>query len=556
MSMRQIFKILVLTPAIFMVGACSFKKNQDEKKQQIITVQETQKVPSQFCEDIQVDAKFDDSQLLPLSTSTNEADLCRAIRQFISKAEAKTLIPNDIKVFNNILSSAISVANSKDATSRSIIFKSFSSWATGFATTQGNADLQTLMKINNISSNHLNNIQVVTTSLLEKKVYPFIDTDHLSQLDFQAYFNAVGEKVDLINLCSDSVVQTTLKSKRLSAHTASIIETCRSKLSATDLISARVSLIAPVSDAELLFLNSAIEANLVSNAVTVSAFSKIAAPTTRAVKINDLNLLKMASLVFGSTNKILQSLAMAKEVGYDLESFVRNNSRSLFPIVRNLWNAEEVLFALESRQSAVLFKLFSEQDIIPEKTQSEQILQRLVVERKLADRSIDIPSLESFLKLLKSNTYTGFFQLAQTLSLADEELNFIATNSNSSLEIANILGVGLSGYDKIYLKVSKTRMLEFSQKQKENFYISGALFKYIFLSKSEEISDKTIGVAFENSDGETYHILAKDILAVPLTELSAKIQCNAQNRLNTCKPADENIVKSLLDVSEYFKRHK
>lgn len=556
MSMRHILKILALTPAIFMVGACSFKKNPDDKEKQVITVQETQKAPSQFCADIKLESKFDDSQLLPLSTSTNEADLCKAIKQFISKAEAKTLIPHDIKVFNNILSSAISVANAKDATSRSTVFKSFSSWATGFATHQSAADLQTLIKFNNISSNHLNNIQVITRNLLEKKTYLFIETDQLSQQDFQTYFNAVGEKVELINLCSDSAVQTTLKSKRLSAHTAAILETCRSKVSASDLISARVSLMASVSEAELLFLTSAIEGNLISSAVTESAFSKIAAPIGRAVKINDLNLLKMSVLVYGSTNKILQSLAMSKEIGYDLESFVRTNSRSLFPIVRNLWTAEEVLSSLQNRQSAVLFKLFTEQDIIPDKAQSEQILQRLIAERKLGDRSIDITSLEFFFKLLKSNTYTGFFQLARSLSLADEELNFIASQENSSLEIANTLGVGLSGYNKIYLKVSTARMLQFSQTQKENFYISGALFKKIFLAEGDELSDKTIGVAFESNDEETHYLSAKDILALPLAELSSKIQCRAENNLNTCKPTGENVTKSLLDVADYLKRHK
>ncbi|UXR65337.1 hypothetical protein EZJ49_03610 [Bdellovibrio bacteriovorus] len=555
MSMRHFLKMLVLTPTIFMVGACSFKKNPDKKEKQIITVQETQKTPSQFCADIQSESKFDDSQLLPLSTSTNEADLCKAIKQFISKADAKTLIPNDIKVFNNILSSAVAVAGSKDAASRSTIFKSFSSWATGFAASQSNADLQTLIKFNNGSSNHLNNIQIITDTLLTKKIYLFIDTDHLSQQDFQSYFDAVGSKVDLINLCTESAVQMTLKSKRLSAHTSSIIETCRSNVSASDLISSRVSLMAPVSEAELLFLTAAIEGNLV-NLTTESTFSKIAASITRAVKINDLNLLKMAVLVFANTNKILQSLAMSKEVGYDLEGFIKNNSRGLFPIIQKLWNAEEVLSSLQNRQSSILFKAFSEQDIIPDKSQSEQILKQLINERKLGERSIDTVSLESFFKLLKSNTYTGFFQLKNVLSLADEELNLIAGNGKSSLEIASILGVGLNSYSKIYLKASKGGMLQFSQTQKENFYMSGALFQQVFLSATDEISDKTLGIAFEDDQGETYYLPAKDVLTLTLTDLSSKIQCRADNNLNACKAADENVVKSLLNVADYLKRHK
>lgn len=553
MSKLQILRILTSSAIVFTIGACSFKKDSNQTSSPKYGSQEIQS-PSQFCEKNANESAFEESELLPLSTSPREDDLCRAVAQLKQKAEKGTLVPKDIIVYNNILKSSLALALGDDPATREVRFRLFSSWATNFASGHSGADLQTLIRLNNISSNPNNNVQVVEKNFAEEKIYLFAHTDHLSHEDFFVYFNAISNKVTHLNICRDISISLALKTKRLSTHVSSIIAACGATYSTGDIVAFRQYLNVPVSESELLFFESAINANLFKSSPENLDILKIGSPIAQAVKMNDPNLFRMAAQAFNNSGRILYSLSHAKEIDYNLEIFIRDNSRSIHPAIRSLWTPEEVIAALRHPQSALLFNLLSENDLIPNKEQTEKILKRIIELRRTGkSHLIQQSSLESLFRLIRSNTRTGFRSLFKDLHIADEEIRLIVDRRATSIRIAELLGVRLD-FGKIYVKTSTAGIPEFSQTSNENFYLTSEFFRMVFVSRIEDTQAQSIGVGYESESSDEYHISINDILTTPIAEMSQKIQCIPKNSMNRCSPPTDAIEESLTALAIYAKR--
>ncbi|MFV3407350.1 hypothetical protein ACNH6C_02005 [Bdellovibrio bacteriovorus] len=545
MSMLNSIRAAFIVPVIALTGACSFQKNKNEK--QPVIVEEKSNTPTFFCQGAIPDDSLPDSQLLAFSTSNKEDELCQAIIQFRQKSSKGLLISKDKEIFNNILKSTLTIVKTRNVDHNSKDFSDFSLWASQFTAANEGTSHQTMIRINNLISSQQNNILLANRDFVARKVFLFVDTDHLSQDDYLTYFEALANKVTLSELCSDQSLRILLRSKKISAHTLSTLQRCRAVYSAADIVQLRSTLSTPVSEDEVNLLSTLLRNNFITPSLEEINFSVIGAPISLAVKNNDLNLLKLSIIAFEKSGKVFSSLIMAKRMKYDLEGFLRTNAKSLHSTLSSLWTPPEILNALKESESKAFFDILSESDAIPVRTQSEEILNSLW-EARSKHSSFNIHGLASFLLLLRSNTVSGFNVLFSKLGLANKEIALIVKRMDSSAQVAELVGVPLS-WGRIYLKTDSRDLPIFSATEKERYSLSGELFQAIFFPIEGEKHKEFEGVRYDYAENTSYFITEKDIFGTEISEMSTKIQCESSTP--ECPEPQQVIVDGLVAVAKF-----
>lgn len=542
MSTRLIVKTITFSLMVSMISACSFKKSDDNKdKYHIQTTENGTKKAAQLCATSNPTAVDDFQTLLSLSTSLNEEDLCTSIFNFKRKIADGTLLPADIAIFESILKTITNLAKQTDTVNRKIQFQEFTRWATTFAKNLENYQVNSIIRLNNLTSNSLLNTDLIKSDFAEKKILVFLETDHLTNNEFSSYFDSLSKKLNLAILCSDEAVKLSLGSKRFNSHTMKILERCRSHQSAQQIAANRTYLIAPVSAEEVQLLKIAIENSLISTSPDDVSRSQALVVVTSAVKRNDVRLFEMASLAFNERSILFYGLSMAKDIEYDLEKFIRDNARAISEILRHRWSSQEIVSALQNHESKVLFNLLSQYDIIPDSQQTEEVLRGVLEVRKANSETIDLLSLESLIRLLKSNTVTKFRSHVTSLNLADEEILLMVRGYRTSHEIAQHFGISFSPYEQIYFQNETKGVPEFSTSKKTKLYITGSFLEKAFFPKHYSGSARQNGLAYSTDDGNSFFLKMGDIFDGPIEEVSSRIQWGPDYLLSAPKimPAKE-----------------
>lgn len=560
MSMRSILKTILHTSIILMVGACSFRKDVPKNDTNQTATQSTNTaLKSSLCADLDTIQVEDFQTLLSLSTSLNEEDLCTAISNFKRKQKNSTLLPSDVAIFNNILKSVATLAQAKNTEVRKHFFKDFSQWATDYAKDSDKSHQKAIIQFNNLISNSLINIHLIKSNFAESKIYVFAETDHLSQNEFLRYFDAISDKVTLANICSDAAITLALRSKKFNSHVISILEKCRTNISAQDIATNRFSLLSPVSEDEVQLLAAAIDNKVLPRTSEKSSRNSLLTTISVSVKRNDIGLFTMTTLAFKDSGLILYGLLLSQKVQYDLELFIKSNQRALAIALRNLWSSQEVVSALTAPEEGdTLFNLLSKYDIIPDAAQTEEILRGIAKVRNENLSTVNMAALEGFIRLLKSNTSTKMYNAFKLLNFEDEEINLIA-RGDGSLYIAT-LASAFSSPDRIYFQPSTINGPKFSKANRTNLYISSTLFIKIFFPKESIGSGEGQGIGVYTDDTNSFYITMNDAIKAPLEEIPSKIQWGPDYTLSvlkktTLKDVPDEVKKRILSVTEYARKH-
>jgi|GEM_PF-2538710 len=518
------------------MGACSFKKNQNQPEPTIISEKDTSAIDKSFCKTYSTKKNYSKDEISNLSTSSSREDLCEVFK-YIQTVKVENSTDLDKQIIENFASSIYTQAKKEEH--RDTDFTVIADTLTEVSNKFSKIELKQIILINNKSNRHNNNLALKRFTASEVQT-SFRDTDKLSLKEFSDYALAVSEKLSREEFCKDQNLSSVLTAKIISPHTIALSRMCDKPFTTAHVLNKRYYLYQPVSDEELAFFRNAIATKTLLPESKNESLEMLRA-VSRAVTIKDKNLIRAISFGnFSEAQRFLSILSWCIHSKIDVTGLFKELKQS---DVQEFFSFEGFRLASITPKYSDLLDLLYQHNLMPNEATTEKLLTEIYRERS----GVSTNTLLSIFKFLRSNTATGFYKLNEKLRLKDIELNLLISNKEYDSSVFD----SLSGPDfestLLSLQVTTDDNIIASPSQEETgLFMKGSAYRKAFLFKILDGKEKEF-LLFIDDSKTTFYISEANLQKAQLqTDIDTlKINCKASYVEITCPQIPEHALNLL-----------